>query len=170
MTKNPFLTKIVAGIVIACAVILFIWQASADHSSPVSETNAVTDAPALVSSSSMTARVIQVAGRSITVSIADTQSTRKRGLSGRTGLGPDEGMLFIFPEDDWYAFWMKDMRFAIDIVWLSSDGTVITIAPSVSPKTYPHSFIPSAPARYVVELPAGFAREYNLKMGDKVQL
>jgi len=116
------------------------------------------------------ADVIRIAGRSVKVSIADTPASRERGLGGRAGLGPDEGMLFVFPEDGRHAFWMKDMRFSIDIVWLSADGYVIAIAPSVSPKTYPHSFAPQTPARYVVELPAGFSERYDLRAGDKIQI
>lgn len=113
--------------------------------------------------------VIRIAGRNVKVSIADTPKSRERGLSGQAGLGRDEGMLFVFPEDGRHSFWMKDMRFPIDIVWLSADGRVITIAPDVSPDTYPRSFVPAAPARYVVELPAGFAETYNLKVGDIVR-
>lgn len=115
-------------------------------------------------------RVIGIAGRSVLVMVADTLESRQQGLSGHPGLASDEGMLFIFPEDGRHAFWMKDMFFPIDIIWLSATGAVVSIAPSVSPDTYPQNFMPDAPARYVVELPAGFAHTYDLKKGDMVQL
>ncbi len=112
--------------------------------------------------------VIQVGERNVTVLVADTPEEHKQGLSGRTGLGPDEGMLFVFQKDDLYGIWMKDMNFSIDIVWLSLTGKVITIEPNVSPRTYPRSFTPRAPARYVLELPAGYTQRHNVKVGDTI--
>src|SRR3990167_10987110 len=101
-------------------------------------------------------RTIQLNGQTIRVSVADTETAREQGLSGRAGLATDEGMLFVFLKDGKYAFWMKDMLFSIDILWLSSDGAVVFMAKNVSPDTYPRAFAPDGPARYVLELPAGF--------------
>lgn len=115
-------------------------------------------------------RTIQLKGQTIRVSVADTESMRGQGLSGRKELAADEGMLFVFPQDGKYAFWMKDMRFSIDILWLAKDGSVVYMAQNVSPDTYPHNFQPNALARYVLELPAGYAREHNVAIGDIVRL
>ena len=122
-------------------------------------------------------RAIQVDGQTVNVSIADTDATRQKGLSGRSGLAPNEGMLFIFSQDRKYTFWMKDMKFSIDILWLEADpsnpsgqATIVSMAQSVSPDTYPRDFLPSRPVRYVLELPAGFAEQYNVRIGDTVQL
>ena len=109
-------------------------------------------------------------GKTISVSIADTEAAREKGLGGRTSLGLDEGMLFVFPKEGKYAFWMKDMRFAIDIVWLSKDGTIIYMKENVSPNTYPASFAPATPAMYVLELPAGYVGSHGVKVGDKAAL
>jgi len=79
-------------------------------------------------------------------------------------------MLFVFPEDGKYAFWMKDMRFSIDILWLSADGRVVYMALNVSPDTYPQVFRPDVPARYVLELPAGYAKAHAVRIGDIVRL
>lgn len=114
--------------------------------------------------------VVTVAGREVRVDIADTPEKREQGLSGRSLLTPDTGMLFVFPQEGRYGFWMKDMRFAIDIVWIGSDGRVVSIAQGVSPDTYPQSFISSEPARYVLELPAGFSDRYDLRVGDRIGL
>ena len=100
------------------------------------------------------------------VAIADTPASRELGLSGRTSLKSHEGMLFIFPEDGQYAFWMKDMRFSIDIVWISSAGEVLYIEKDVSPATYPHAFKPLMRARYVLELPANSSKEYTISPGN----
>lgn len=116
-------------------------------------------------------RSIKLDDQTIYVSIADNELSREHGLSGRAGLSPNEGMLFVFPVDGRYAFWMKDMRFAIDILWLANDGTITYIQPSVVPATYPESFTPKTGlARYVLELPAGYTIENNIKVGDKVQI
>ncbi len=102
--------------------------------------------------------------------IADTPALREKGLSGRAGLAPDEGILFVFPADGQYGFWMKDMRFPIDILWLSGRGEILDMRKSVSPSTYPAVFTPAASARYVLELPAGFSEAYTVKIGDEVKL
>ncbi|MDO8575927.1 MAG: DUF192 domain-containing protein, partial [bacterium] len=85
-------------------------------------------------------------------------------------LAADEGMLFVSPEDGGHAFWMKDMLFPIDILWISADGRVVYMAENVSPDTYPQSFRPDAPARYVLELPAGYAGAHGVSVGDVVRL
>ena len=101
------------------------------------------------------------------VDIANTPEMREHGLSGRAGLADGEGMLFVFPEDGPHAFWMKDMRFPIDIVWLSHEWEVVDITSHVSPDTYPTAFSPQTPARYVLELPAGFIEEHAIEIGDE---
>src|SRR5947208_11440214 len=54
---------------------------------------------------------------------------RSRGLQGKEGLKKNEGMLFIFEQDGLHRFWMKDMKFPIDIIWIDHRGAIITIAP-----------------------------------------
>ncbi len=115
-------------------------------------------------------RTLQLKGQAIYVSVADTEETRRQGLSGHPGLAADEGMLFVFPKDGEYAFWMKDMRFSIDILWLSSNGSIVYMAQNVSPDTYPHDFVPAKSARYVLELPAGYAVAHGIVLGDIVRL
>lgn len=117
-----------------------------------------------------TQQVITIGDSVARVFVADTPESRARGLGGRTGLESDEGMLFVFPEDGRYAFWMKDMRFAIDIVWLSSDGVIVSVESSVQPESYPRPFVPEGDARYVLELPAGYARAHGLAVGDFIAL
>ena len=106
----------------------------------------------------------------MTVEIVSTPEARVAGLSGRQNIGNYDGMLFVFDKDDTYAFWMKDMKFSIDIIWLAVNGTVVDLAENVSPSTYPQSFRPKVPARFVLEVPAGFAREYMVRVGDVAKL
>lgn len=116
-------------------------------------------------------RTVQLDGNTISISVAETDAARALGLGGRSELAADEGMLFIFPADGKYTFWMKDMRFPIDIFWLSADGTIVYMAQNVAPDTYPqHTFVSPTPARDVLELPAGYAAEHSVNTGDKVHL
>ncbi len=114
--------------------------------------------------------VLTLAGVQVHVRLAQTPTDQEKGLGGRDSLAPDEGMLFIFPKDGQHAFWMKDMKFPIDIIWLAVDGKVVYIVPDLSPNTYPQSFAPSKPARFVLEVPAGFAAKHNVHVGDIAQL
>lgn len=99
---------------------------------------------------------------------ADTSAARERGLGGRSGMSRDRGMLFVFERADTYCFWMKDMHFAIDIIWLDDGRHVVYMKQNVAPATYPESFCPDRPARFVVELNAGMVRAADLHVGQHV--
>ena len=115
-------------------------------------------------------QALTLGANTVFVSVADTEQKRELGLGGRSGLASNEGMLFIFPKEGTYGFWMKDMRFPVDILWLSNDGTVIYIQEKVSPDTYPHVFTPGKKARYVLELPAGYSTEHHILVGDRTSI
>ena len=100
---------------------------------------------------------------------ADSAIERQRGLGGRTELSPDTVMLFSFPLDGLHGIWMKDMRFAIDIVWLDSERRVIHIEERVSPDTFPQTFRPDTPARYVVEMNAGTVKALGIEKGQQLE-
>lgn len=106
----------------------------------------------------------------IRVEIADSMMERTTGLSGRESLDNVNGLLFIFPEPDHHAIWMKDMRFPIDIVWISEDLRVVDIDKNVSPDTYPELFRPQEPAKYVLETNARYVDTFGLQIGDSVRL
>jgi len=98
---------------------------------------------------------IKAGERIVLVEVSDTEALRTRGLSGRTSLGEGRGMLFVFDKNERYGFWMKEMRFPIDIVWIDGLKQVIGVEGSVSPESYPKIYLPEAPVLYVLELPAG---------------
>lgn len=105
--------------------------------------------------------------------VASTPQSRAKGLSGRSHLDPDEGMLFVFEEEGQYGFWMKDMKFPIDIVWINEEGIVVHIERHVSPSSYfdhdpPQTFINKPAAKYVLELADGRAEHYGLYLGTQV--
>ena len=113
-------------------------------------------------------RDIYVGDVLIQAGIADSDAERTLGLSGRESLPKGEGLLFVFDTPDVHAFWMKDMLFPIDMLWFDEQNKLIYIADSVSPQTYPATYTGGGPSRYVLELPAGYARERNIKIGDSL--
>lgn len=106
----------------------------------------------------------------ITYEVVSTPEAMAKGLGGRSDIPHDYGMLFVFATPNIYHFWMKDMLTPIDILWLSTDGTIIGIDASVSPDTYPTTFAPPRPARFVLEMRAGEAKLKNLSVGSRLLL
>lgn len=109
-------------------------------------------------------------GVSLSIEYATTEAEREKGLSGRESIPSDYGMLFVFPKDDFYGFWMKDTLVPLDIFWLDSKGQVVSILRDVATSTYPNVFYPTTPARYVLETVAGFARVHNILNGTPLLL
>lgn len=100
--------------------------------------------------------------------VVSTPQQREQGLSNRDYLARGAAMLFVYQAADAYCFWMKDMRFSLDIVWLDDAKKVVHIERNVSPATYPHSLCPSKLARYVLEFNAGEAARIGLQPGTQV--
>ncbi len=98
--------------------------------------------------------------------LALTQAEHSMGLSGRESLAEGDGMFFVFDKPGNYSFWMKDMNFPIDIIWLDQDLKIVHIKHNASPIYYPELYEPGVPALYVLEVVSGFAEKNNLKVGD----
>ncbi len=112
--------------------------------------------------------LIDYQGGSIEVEIADTPEKQRLGLSGREELEQGKGMLFVYPFEDERSFWMKDMNFSIDIIWIDKDFKITHIESSMSPETFPKSF--SARAQYVLELPAEDTERRGFQVGSQLDL
>lgn len=106
----------------------------------------------------------------IIAEVVDTPKSRELGLSGRTGLEKGYGMLFVFDKPGKYGFWMKDMLFPIDMVWISEDGLVVNVERNATPESYPKAFINTIDAKYVLELGKGSAETYGMYIGSKVEI
>jgi uncharacterized membrane protein (UPF0127 family) len=126
-----------------------------------------------VSIESPTLHRAQVGDVELFVKYAQTETERAQGLSGHAPLGPREGMLFIFPFASSYGFWMKDMLFDLDMVWIRS-GLVVGIsehipAPRFAGDKLPTYYPPEA-ADMVLEIGSGQARALGIGIGDAVSL
>lgn len=121
----------------------------------------------LLSTTTLTAQGSQVPFR---YEIVTSTAAQERGLSGRAVIPSDYGLLFVFPKDDTYGFWMKDMEAPIDMLWLSDSGQVIYALANVATSTYPDVFYPPQPARYVLETRAGESAKRGWTQGAVVPL
>lgn len=107
--------------------------------------------------------------KTYSMEIARTSQEKTKGLSDRDSLCESCGMIFVYQNPGYYSFWMKDMNFPIDIIWLNQNKEVVFIKENLSPETYPNSYGPNLKSQYVLEFNAGFAKEHNLKFGDKIE-
>ena len=113
-------------------------------------------------------KTIQIGKSKLSAEVADTMIKQVRGLSGRASLSEDEGMLFVYQSPQMLSFWMKDMRFSIDIIWIDENKTIVSILSDISPDTFPQTFAPPTPAQYVLEVQAGWALTHGIVAGDRL--
>lgn len=104
------------------------------------------------------------------VEVADTKEKRSKGLSGRKQLKENRGMLFVFDTPEIYYFWMKNMLFPIDILWISETGEILGTEESFAPDSYPLTVAPDTPIKYALEINTNFIKKHNIKNGDFVNL
>ncbi len=103
--------------------------------------------------------------------IAATNDQRTKGLAVKDTLNEDEGMLFVFSTSREHSFWMKNMKFPIDIIWISEYHEVVHIEHSLEPcepDTFCPTYKPDRNSLYVLETVAGFAQKYNVTENDYV--
>lgn len=133
---------------------------------PISITKAVVKTPA---TSTLSSGYIQTPGGNIRVHVAKTPSARARGLGGYESLDTNEGMLFIFPQSLIANFWMENMKFPLDFVWIRSDRKIVGITRNIYPDTFPKTFASPGKIQFVLELNAGGADAFGLKTGAYLQ-
>lgn len=103
----------------------------------------------------------------IAIEIADTDSTRARGLMQRSSLPPESGMLFIFEQEGPQSFWMANTPLSLDMFFADSKGRIVTVAKYTKPGSSDH-IRSEEPAKYVLEVPAGFADRHGIVEGDSL--
>ncbi len=114
---------------------------------------------------------LRIGGGVFQVEVAGTPGEKVTGLSGRDGLAEDAGMLFVYEEADRYSFWMKDMNFPLDFIWINEDR-VVDLDKNITPEDVqpPKAISPKVKADKVLEVKAGSIEKYNIETGDRVQL
>ena len=105
------------------------------------------------------------------VEVSDNKDTRTKGLMERDTLEKNKGMIFIFEEERIPAFWMKNMRFPLDMVFMDKNLKVVDYyenVPACKADPCPH-YLPNTNSKYVVEVNAGTVKEIGLTRGDMVE-
>ena len=110
---------------------------------------------------------VSIGGAVFSVEVVRTAEEQARGLGYRDSLCADCGMLFPFERPDRYSFWMKGMRFPIDIIWIR-EGTIVHIERNASHTDQTRVYRPDAPADMVLELGAGICNEKGIRENDRV--
>jgi uncharacterized protein len=117
-----------------------------------------------------TDKVITLGSAKLSAETAATKTEQAKGLSGRPCIEATQAMLFDFGKAGQWPMWMKDMKFPIDIVWVSTNQKIVGMEREVSPNTYPDSFAnKDKPARYVIEVKSGLTKQLNLDLGQSVK-
>ncbi len=117
-------------------------------------------------------QVLTIGSQSVTIEIAQTPEQKEKGLSGRDSLAANAGMLFVFSEPRQQPFWMKDMKFDLDFIWIK-DNQVVEITPNVPAKPGASDselpvYRPQMPVDSMLEVNAGWAEAHKIKVGDRV--
>ncbi len=158
---------IVSSTIIALIIVALVVYSGRDEGVP----NPVFSGLSLDKGSSDTSGIsaVRIGNQTVKVELADSDPERENGLGGRETIGENEGMLFVFDNEDYYDFWMENMKFAIDIIWINGEMKVVHLKENARPESYPEIFRAEAVSRYVLEVPSGFVRKNGVKIGDAVQ-
>jgi uncharacterized protein len=117
---------------------------------------------------------ISIKNQPFDVEIAKTIAQKSKGLSKRSFLCPNCGMLFIFDFNSTQPFWMKDTLIPLDMIWLDSLGKIVDIQTAVpepnTPITKLKIYQNSTPAKFVIELNSGVSQQLDLKIGDTINI
>ena len=115
---------------------------------------------------------VELKGHMFSIEIAADDASRAHGLMERTQMDADHGMLFVFDDDAMRAFWMKNTKIPLDMLFFDSTRHLITVQHDVPPCTADPcpAYSSGAPARYVLELNAGEAARLGLTPGDVIEI
>ncbi len=167
-------TSLLLGVAISLSQFI---NAQLFHSSALSAVVTTTSTEERRSSLQLVDHSIVTIGREstkMTVEVVTTEASRAQGLSGRTKIG-EGGMLFIFPQADRWVFWMKDMRFDLDLVWLRQ-GRIVDVTKHASapilgtPDSQLKKYFPITAVDMVLELPAGTVEKIGWQIGDDLTI
>jgi len=107
----------------------------------------------------------------INVEIADTDEERSKGLMFREFLDEDSGMLFIFDNENYYGFWMKNTLIPLDMIFIDKNFEIVDIIYAEPCKKEPcKSYRPIKPAKYVLEVSGNFTIKNDVSIGNKIRI
>lgn len=115
---------------------------------------------------------VELKNQTFLIEIADNDAAREHGLMGRIQMDADHGMLFVFADDSPRAFWMKNTRIPLDMLFFDADRHLVSVQHNVPPCTTDPcpAYSSGAPARYVLELNGGQASKLGLHTGEELTI
>ncbi len=157
---------LILGILIAIGVGVFLLIQNSPKLQKGAQTNPTT---APVASPTPVPSTVTIDGHVFTVEVARSEQQKVQGLGNRDSIAQDRGMVFLFDTPDYYGFWMKQMRFALDIIYFQNNKIVTMVQnaqPPVNQSINPQIFKPAAPSNIVLEISGGLSKKYQFKLGD----
>lgn len=121
--------------------------------------------------SNTTSNFVKIKDLIIPVDLAITPDQQAKGLSFRNSLNASEGMLFLFDNSGDYSFWMKDMKFPLDILWINPANNIVHIEKNLQPCVFIllcPSYSPHSISKYVLEVNSNYTTKNNITVGDRV--
>jgi len=104
---------------------------------------------------------------SFQIEIADTDAAREQGLQNRATLADNQGMLFVFPDEQIQTFWMKNTELPLDMIFINADKKIVGIVANATPFSLTPLYV-STPSRYVLEIKGGLTQSLGIHTGDLV--
>lgn len=106
--------------------------------------------------------------KTIDIEIADDEYQTQTGLMYRESMLDNQGMLFVFDEESYHSFYMKNTKIALDIIYIGADKKIVSFQKNAQPMD--ETSLPSdAPAKYVLEINAGLSDRWDLEIGDIIE-
>lgn len=105
-----------------------------------------------------------------TIELADSEQERQFGLMNRKELCDTCSMLFVFDDINYRSFWMENTYIPLDIIFIDETGKIVNISNNAVPLDTSVRYNSTAPAKYVLEVNAGFSKQFDLKPGDQFKI
>ncbi|HMO78095.1 MAG TPA: DUF192 domain-containing protein [Candidatus Paceibacterota bacterium] len=178
---NLWLTYSLLGVFLILALLVVGFYFNYRSTTSLVETVAGTDLAAVLPDNMVTdpsdwrsiypnSTTMKIGEKEVLVSVALTMSERITGLSGTPFLPEELVKLFVFDSPGLHAIWMKDMHYALDVIWADAEAKIVHIEENVRPESFPEFFTPLEPAKYVIETNAGFVTKNEIKLGEVIVL
>ncbi len=105
----------------------------------------------------------------LAIEVVTSGQARQKGLMFRNELKPGKGMLFIFEDEAFHNFWMKNMSFPLDFIWVNKEKVIVDLTTNVKPcgSSCPN-FTSREKSLYVLEVNSGFVEKHKIKIGEKL--
>ena len=166
MSKKPFILIII--LLGAAIIILGIAKKIQRNDLPGPVSRFAPNATEIVNK-----KEIVIGSEKLLVEVADTPEAWAKGLGGREQLAENEGMIFVFPNANFYSFWMKGMKFGLDFIWIKGDK-IIDITQNVLPPKDAFDQLPIYQPKQIIdkvlEVNAGWVERHRVTIGDNVKM